>query len=588
MIRLKYTITKISKYQRPSTLFLFIFLCYTLQSFPEELVNNCYKIPYEICNWQNEQYTEEMLEKTKKMIETAKQSYITEAFSSCTSAHCDDFRGIIMVDGYRWVKNTWKNFLSDCSLPNRSPIPNIPNICFYANMLRPVAGIEKFYHCENANNSPKEKMNFLCSKENKNNCAWFPSHKNNEQLCSTLSENECTKTSIDPVKFCQNKEYVQTTAAAFNKLARCFEFSKDDIKSVFALFSHESSFMLNAHSRDEDQARCYGAVTGNTFEQINRYIYAHDNIHRHIYSETFVESCCGPHKNSYKNFSECSNIKKQLKEQEGKEVEMKIIDDRVDSYCTQVKNWQRYADIFSDAKRKCPHLPEKVFPQKILKYEYKDKNGKLKNRTNEEVDGLSTESNKFTCALTHDPYTCMLYSMYYAKMNAKNFEVILSTFPHLFEIESRPPPLQRIPLFSKKVLRKFFIQTAHNFGSGFKSTFPQFLEHLKRKFSENDPQYKSYHDKLLNGNSLTEKDLFDTFKMFFNSEVKNKKKNKEARHFAEKVQKNMDYMDHKKNEKDLRRNFRTYVKDKDGNTPSDEEVENFVKAVKQQCTKPPL
>ena len=74
---------------------LFLFLCYSWQSFSEEQSNNSY---YEICNWQNKQYTE-------NMINQAKQFKFTEASSSCTEAYCwDELKYFLFDHDSKWFQ----------------------------------------------------------------------------------------------------------------------------------------------------------------------------------------------------------------------------------------------------------------------------------------------------------------------------------------------------------------------------------------------------------------------------------------------------------------------------------------------------
>ena len=585
--------TEILNYQKLFILLLFILAFHARQSFSKDAsITSCYKIPYEICNWRNKQYTEDIIRQAEQTFKNTTQDRSTEAASSCIELQCLDpcnFTNEVEQS----IQDMQSDFLPDCSTNNQS---NIHNICFYANMLRPV---NRFYYCENANSTPKPQMDFLCSKENKNKCIWNPSHEDSKQLCSSISKNECTEKTITPTQFCRNEKYVQMTASTFHELAKCFELNEDDTKLAFALFSHESSFILNAHSTDEDQARCYGALRGDTFATINQYIYARKNISNLLCFETFFTACCGPNKNP----TECSQVKeqekklrkiKEMKEKnetvDEKDIESEInieVESVIGNCCKNAKTWQRYADIFLDAEKKCSYLPDKVFPQGILEFKHKDKNGNLRKLSTGKVTALSVEDDKFTCALTHDPYTCMFYSMYYVKMNMKAFEAKLPELPYAFKRDNKQSD---VPLFPKKVFRRFSIQTAHNTGTGFiqSAILKKFLTDLQTKLSNsnsNNEPYKSYRNKLNKGISLTEKDLFTEFKKFFDNELTGTEINEESDIFAKTVQDNFNkYVNNEDNQ--LRTNVQAYVKDTDGRPLSDEEEENFINAVKQQCTIP--
>ena len=193
--------------QRLLLFILFVFFCYGWQSFSEEQSNNSlYEIPYEICNWENKEYT-------KSVIEQARQFKFTEAFSSCTEAYCwDIFRNFMIQEEYNWILKIQDTFLSNYDSANKSSSDRIPDICFYANMLRPVnirAGA-KFYYCETPNSAPKDQMDFLCPGKNKTPCTWQPSGEGEHQLCVSQPEqsnSECIK-KIEPKRFCRNKDYV--------------------------------------------------------------------------------------------------------------------------------------------------------------------------------------------------------------------------------------------------------------------------------------------------------------------------------------------------------------------------------------------
>ena len=542
---------------------------------------------------------------------------------------------------------------------------NIPDICFYANMLRPVnkKEKEKFYYCETPDSTPKEKMDFLCPGRDRTPCTWQPSGQDEHQLCASQSErsnSECIK-KIDPRRFCRNKDYVQITATAFHEMANCFELSSEDKQSVFALLSHESSFILNAHSQDADKARCYGAITGGAFKVMNRYIYVRGNNIKDSYhcDQGLVDKCCGTNK----NVEECSKLTRFTEEEKKK-------------CCKDIEAWERYSEVFKSFEEKCPDLSKKVFPQRIMTYRHKDND--YKKLEIKEIDEISIKDDKFNCALTHDPYTCMLYSMYYVKMNAKNFEDALpeisdpdehisEKFKSLFQnkqiykitvvqgtVKNRSeaqnitddteqisaidyqtikksfyqkgcnksscPPVsgdcsadsnssecfddhccheyrytlgkgegqldvKNVPLFSEKILRRFAIQTAHNYGGGFnKGILFKFLQFLKEKIADEkicttDSKCNSYRKLLLKEESLTEDDLFYEFENFITETS-----NPESKDFAKKVRDNLKYLKNPDNK--LKTNVENYVKNKDGNSLSDAEVKTFIEEVDKQCSEP--
>ena len=79
------------------------------------------------------------------------------------------------------------------------------------------------------------------------------------------------------------------TYKAFHYMADCFGFSRyKDKKHLFALLNHESSFILN--NRSERGARCYGQLTLETANEINKRIYLSNNVHHHWKSRIYKEA----------------------------------------------------------------------------------------------------------------------------------------------------------------------------------------------------------------------------------------------------------------------------------------------------------
>lgn len=76
---------------------------------------------------------------------------------------------------------------------------------------------------------------------------------------------KCGKGSTAYVRrYCLNEDYVKVTTDALNLVANCFDIPP---KSLFALFNHESRFILNNVS--PSKALCYGQLTTGTVETLN-------------------------------------------------------------------------------------------------------------------------------------------------------------------------------------------------------------------------------------------------------------------------------------------------------------------------------
>ena len=123
---------------------------------------------------------------------------------------------------------------------------DISSICFYASFLRKSdlkskKNPESYYNCKSKNT----KIGAIKSE--------YPDDKNRKTT------------------FCANKDYIEMTAKAFNEVANCFKFTHKEKKLLFALFNHESRFVLNA--RSPTRTRCYGQLTITAIKDINRNIF---------------------------------------------------------------------------------------------------------------------------------------------------------------------------------------------------------------------------------------------------------------------------------------------------------------------------
>ena len=456
--------------------------------------------------------------------------------------------------------------LAEIISPDNAPF-TIPDICFYAGMLRSTAFDNSYFQCQNnsISNPPDP------SKEN------AP---------------------------CLTEDYVKMTAQAFNQTADCFGFNDKEKKDLFSTINHESGYILNIRSKTK--AICYGQITSRLFQDLNKYIYARN--------------------------------------------------DR--------RTWNNYGEAVNQVFEKCPHLKNKVVPQKVMtalessqnykkcysaqpchnccnqdpvKYcyfkpvndppKYKqcgsdsectccDKKGdcqpcsdKCKGRSSpcQSCSNCSdelTDQAPMTCALTSDPYSCLFYSMLNLKLNMIEFDrwynyhptylssnveveeefiekygstlrrnqvyiakgkliggitgnlfdnMLFSDYVEMYEIlphyregtiiEEHKP----VTLFDPEDLRTHFTHTAHNGGRTIANEhFVAFMGNIKRKISaadycNNNPDCKRLRDKLLSGTSLSLSDLRKEWKKWYLAKVQRypKKLNKEAADFMSNADKDL-------------------------------------------------
>ena len=212
-------------------LFLFLFLSWAIPSESAEL-------PYEKCNIQNQNYTEKLLKNSKKID--------TEGCIDCLTKK--DKKGLDSL-AMSFFTNT------------NQKLNSIPAICFFASTLRSTEkkgsdNSKNYYFCKNhlSKNPTRTMTVFKDSKKKKKKKVWAR-------------------------RVCLSKDYIDTTVKSFNYMADCLGFSSlKEKKELFALFNHESSFIVN--NRSNTGAKCYGQLTENTINIVDKFIYMKSKSHK--------------------------------------------------------------------------------------------------------------------------------------------------------------------------------------------------------------------------------------------------------------------------------------------------------------------
>lgn len=223
-------------------------------------------ISFEACHWTNESYTHRIVEEngsfplfyllSEKMVEENPPFLLRHTRTEGVSG---------------WWNSD--DFIREASFPQKNNgffHTDIPMECFFASSIRGAnmygAG-GNFYYCEEDSNSPGN---------------------------MSVTDDEDKLRVIWPRRACLSRDYVELTANAFNETADCFGFSQSEKESIFKLLNHESSFLHNIAS--PTGAKCYGQLTRDTIEEINKQIYFRDTAQPLPYSYIFdevIERCPG-------------------------------------------------------------------------------------------------------------------------------------------------------------------------------------------------------------------------------------------------------------------------------------------------------
>ena len=208
--------------------------------------------PFEKCDWSNREYAERLVRDSEADINA-----ITEA-GFC--ADCEkEMKG---AEGRQegFIKMITEFMKRD-----------LPPECFLASAARSVnkeAGKTAYYYCVS------------------------PTIKENSHYMTPVTDHKGKKRVIYTRAPCISESYVMMTFRAFHSMAFCFGFSPLEKKRIFALFNHESSFILNQKS--PRGARCYGQMSDVTVNEVNKRIYLSGNrepsLRSQIYNEA-LEKC---------------------------------------------------------------------------------------------------------------------------------------------------------------------------------------------------------------------------------------------------------------------------------------------------------
>lgn len=502
--------------------------------------------PYEQCTWKNKEFTQEMLQNISK------SSPNTEGGAPCLDC----------------LSTKQDSSIKDSSIKNMESANNhisiIPDICFYASMLKSKQpGFYNYFYCHNGK-APRTMAFHSCQETN----------NKGKGIDCKLGPGSGVTRNLYRRRYCLSQDYVQTTSQSFNEVADCFDLSPADKLELFAMFNHESSFMLNAKS--PTGARCYGQVTEDVLHTINRYIF----------------------------------------------------------YRGYVKSWRTQWGIYQDVieKKQCSFLQNKTIK---MPFEDKHRQKKLgsggydKNFRND----FKSNSSKFNCEVTQDPYSCFFYSIYNYKLNKYAFENVYRTIPpdsglsqdvkEVFQLpisfneilhlkgkitirgqvkevdwlikdiselkgllskgmgyNTEDLKIKKINVFPENILEKDVTQRSYNGGiSIINRHLPDFMEELKTAISSKncvrDDICKSHRKRIKMGKSLSSQNLNYLFKRY----LKAKKKKGEPDEYIEGIERDLCYLQNKGNQ---RGQIQTKLENVN-HSLSNQKIDEFISQVRVSC-----
>ena len=369
----------------------------------------------------------------------------------------------------------------------RGSVERIPNICFYAGMIRASKGKVIPFHVDCPSSGKLLRRSYITSE----------------------------------TRPCLNANYVNHTAQSFHYMAHCFDFTKKEQNDLFALFNHESGFMSNASSRRSvlGSAFCMGQMTLDLFADLNKYIQA-----RNEPSAGVIEKDGENHWESY------SGVYKKI-EQKCPSVKHLVIPPEI--LTTPFTRTSASYRISHSAPFGCSitsNLPSCLFYSmyhyKNLQNQYRD----LKELTEKrkkvvkkaQGDILRGGGGVELTSLLPIQHSEMLVLKGNVKIKGKMryIDYIFETNEEIRRFFTRNKieydeslMMYKINVFPERDLKVHFLRTGHNGGGKIVSSIlPTFMNKLKHRISQGSVcslnlLCNNYRTKLLNGEPLSVQDL---------------------------------------------------------------------------------
>lgn len=368
-------------------------------------------------------------------------------------------------------------------------------------------------------------------------------HKSKQSSKRSYSCNNNQRTKKNRTRPCLNKEYIDMTAKSFHKVADCFNFSPHEKKMAFALFNHESGFMLNAKS--PTQARCYGQLTKDTLHNIVRNIFYRNKKDQNSLTRL------------YKKFAkQCPKLNKK--------VVPLVFRDNNDTVFTD----ERLTKVVNNNPVTCKitHEPDSCFFYSIFNVKanlnyFNSVYGKILGTEEEPIPELASKVTKFF-KLPIELNKILVIKNNKSQLSHKTIDMTFSNnieFYDFFETrknkkanyDTQKVKVKKVVIFDKQVLQDMFVHYSHNGGgSVIYNHLRPFMNDLKAKISSKkicnkDPICKKHRASILKGESLKASDLQN----YFHAYARRKKLVNWSQmiNFTKKIQKDLSFLKNKNN-----------------------------------------
>ena len=349
--------------------FYFLWLIYFILFFPRFGVSDSSDL-YETCDWKNDAFTQRIIDEAEDYCIQGNPPWYECLFKEPIYLlnhqlplldSCKGENPLAVTTLY--LAQNLQQVLTASQIVSQKPGEPIPKVCFYASS---VLGAKLW--------PPEDSSYYYCNSSHSTKTCENMVFHNKQLLDNSCQINDpASEVQEEPNRPpCLDDRYISLITKAFNETADCLGFrSKKDKEQIFSLFLVESFVLLN-----KIEERPEGKTTNRCFAQLNDNFV--ENINRHI-----------------------------------------IFGDR-EKKGSRVSSYYDYGDIYKEAVNRCPFLKQTFTPHPST---LQGKTLCRYNSEKQECDGNPfleahrEHKESIRCKTSQDPYSCLFYSMYNARIN---------------------------------------------------------------------------------------------------------------------------------------------------------------------------